>query len=951
MAHLPELVARYRASLAALDLALSLPFYSRLSASELRLSSWLASSSVSPRSTPMPTLIHEGRSHSDPASKLEAIHSFFSPFTDRTPSLSLSNPTAPPPFTAEDVAQALKLANRRASAGPDGLMYRVWFELLPTSGPLLAALANSLGEGQTFPVAARSILLPKKARLLAVGDDILPWTQAAFLPGRRTTLVSGILQCLMDLGNCGSSLSPPPFFVISLDQKKAYDRVRHEWLFACLRNLGLPLPLLLLLAALYSEATTRFHTADGATDPVSFAAGVLQGDSSSCILYNISFQPLHDLLRALGWQTLLNALHLYERTSNARINASKSAFWLVGHPSPTDSPHAAALASLISAHGLSCLSNDPVITHLGHPISRTPSPPLPAILERLAAIRCRALCFPTLGVCILSRVQKAKQFLTSRLWHCISLGALPTNFSVLYYSTINPYLFAPTNPYISPADLARPRHLGGFGLIHPDHMATALSLSFLRQYLPDTGSAGGWLRSALTDELRRGSEAPPALLLARSSPAFTSLQHGDKRAEGGFGRLLHALAIVDLGLSDDWVLLPAPALLTLPWTLVFRGLHLSDQNLVRYTRTGWITLGDLLWLAPTDAHGPLHPGARLGIPRPAAVRANCRSRPYRDGPPGSVPTLGVVDLWGMLPSPVAATLSAFAASSASAFGLQPPFAAVAPPAWPSAQSWLPFRQDPGYDAFPWHLLTINGCPLHAAPPARVRQLLATTQPRSPGWTFPITVPPAFWVKVWRELEDSPLPADIRSTCLIVLGRNLWTFRATPLCPVGCPAPDSPTHGICACPEALRVWRACLPLLYALGVDEPLEFTAFHIVGAWPALPLLRPRIVLWRNVVLATLHHARITAGRDGRTAGRTPDFHHCDRHDVLSLATASVVLSLSTAWTRLLRRSAPLLRERFLKTWVTGSRLLTIIGDDLVPSPVFDGPPSLPMVSNGFPA
>ncbi|KAE8235636.1 hypothetical protein A4X03_0g9706, partial [Tilletia caries] len=294
-------------------------------------------------------------------------------------------------------------------------------------------------------------------------------------------------------------LSPPPFFVISLDQKKAYDRVRHEWLFACLRNLGLPLPLLLLLAALYSEATTRFHTADGATDPVSFAAGVLQGDSSSCILYNISFQPLHDLLRALGWQTLLNALHLYERTSNARINASKSAFWLVGHPSPTDSPHAAALASLISAHGLSCLSNDPVITHLGHPISRTPSPPLPAILERLAAIRCRALCFPTLGVCMLSRVQKAKQFLTSRLWHCISLGALPTNFSVLYYSTINPYLFAPTSPYVSSEDLARPRNLGGFGLIHPDHMATALSLSFLRQYLPDTGSAGGWLRSALTD--------------------------------------------------------------------------------------------------------------------------------------------------------------------------------------------------------------------------------------------------------------------------------------------------------------------------------------------------------------------------------------------------------------------------------------------------------------------
>ncbi|KAE8189275.1 hypothetical protein CF335_g6669 [Tilletia laevis] len=94
------------------------------------------------------------------------------------------------------------------------------------------------------------------ARLLAVSDDILPWTQAAFLPGRRTTLVSGILQGLMDFGDCGSPLSPQPFFVISLDQKKVYDRVRHEWLFACLRHLGLPLSLLLLLGALYSAATT-----------------------------------------------------------------------------------------------------------------------------------------------------------------------------------------------------------------------------------------------------------------------------------------------------------------------------------------------------------------------------------------------------------------------------------------------------------------------------------------------------------------------------------------------------------------------------------------------------------------------------------------------------------------------------------------------------------------------
>ncbi|KAE8263053.1 hypothetical protein A4X09_0g7330 [Tilletia walkeri] len=428
MGSLPSLLQRYRSALEALELNLALPFSSRLAAAELRLSSWLASANASPRTTPLPDLRFNGTLCTTPIAKLGALHAFFSalytpsplPLTFEADCAMLFHhllSSLPPevasrlavPFTADEVSASLRFANRRASAGPDGLPYRVWLELLPVTGPLLADLANDLGAGAPLEVQARSVILPKSgdlsdlgcyrpisisnsfvrtlarmlsARLLSAAEYLLPWNQAAFLPGRRTTLVSGILQGLTDLSAVSSSASPAAFIVVSLDQRKAYDRVRHEWLFACLRRLGLPALLLRLLGALYGSASTRFSTADGLTALVRFLSGVLQGDPSSCIIYNLTLQPFLDLLRAWGvgipvpglgfltslafaddvltflsasahglhqWQMLLTALTLYQRTSNAEVNVAKSSFWLVGTPSPADMPATLELVAALSA--------------------------------------------------------------------------------------------------------------------------------------------------------------------------------------------------------------------------------------------------------------------------------------------------------------------------------------------------------------------------------------------------------------------------------------------------------------------------------------------------------------------------------------------------------------------------------------------------------------------------
>ncbi|KAE8232928.1 hypothetical protein CF326_g2029 [Tilletia indica] len=480
-------------------------------------------------------------------------------------------------------------------------------------------------------------------------------------------------------------------------------------------------------------------------------------------------------------------------------------------------------------------------------------------------------------------------------------------------------------------------------------MATALSLSFLRRYLCDDSPVGQWLRFGLTSELSRRFAAPPALLLVRSGPSFTALQHVDTRAEGLFGRLLHALASVDLALSDDWITLPPPALVTLPWTLIFPSIHLTDQRLVTYTRTGWVTLGDLLWLGPVPCPSTSS-GLQLGLPPSRSVAVNGQPLPYAPRHPGGVPSLPWVDMWASLPAHTAAALGTFARSYPSPFRLPGPYSPETFAQRPTSAAWIPMTQDPAFPAFPWHLLTVGGRPLSSASPASIRRTLAPSAPRAPGWTFPAPAPPTFWTQVWSELEDSPLPVDLRSVCLLVLGRNLWTFRAPDaLCPAGCSVPDSPSHGICACPEALMVWHACLPLLRALGVSAPLTFAPFEIVGAWPHLCTLRPRLVLWRNVVLAALHTARVTAGRDARIAtardvlaaagtgvpvpARLPDFHHCATMDVLSYTTAALVASLTAAWDRLPSDSPSV--ARFRARWLVGSSLLSEVSGSLVASAV----------------
>ncbi|KAE8182622.1 hypothetical protein CF335_g8575 [Tilletia laevis] len=341
---LPSLLHHWRSACAAAATSASLRPGGTTSASALREGSWLFSSFASAASRAIPPLSTGAGLATTPSAKIQAFTSYYTNLFSDRPVLrplpcsrlleaiqlrldATASSAGNTPFSLQEVHKALRTANRHSSAGPDGIPYRVYLATFTASGPRLQALANALGTSPPWPVTARTILLPKtgdagdmanyrpititnayvrivsrllSGRFLVMGDQLLPWTQSAFLPGRRSSLIAGVLHAIRDLQQLPPNrLTPPPLIVISIDQRKAYDRVHRHWLFAVLEAINFPPLLLGVLRSLYSSPSTRISALGGYGPLIALLSGVLQGDPASCFIYNLTLQPLFDLLARL----------------------------------------------------------------------------------------------------------------------------------------------------------------------------------------------------------------------------------------------------------------------------------------------------------------------------------------------------------------------------------------------------------------------------------------------------------------------------------------------------------------------------------------------------------------------------------------------------------------------------------------------------------------------------
>jgi ribonuclease HI len=80
--------------------------------------------------------------------------------------------------------------------------------------------------------------------------------------------------------------------IIALDQEKAYDKIRHDYLWKTLENFNIPQTFIKTVKALYLHAHTRVAINGVLSEPFHVTRGVRQGDPLSCALFDLAIEPL-----------------------------------------------------------------------------------------------------------------------------------------------------------------------------------------------------------------------------------------------------------------------------------------------------------------------------------------------------------------------------------------------------------------------------------------------------------------------------------------------------------------------------------------------------------------------------------------------------------------------------------------------------------------------------------
>ena len=85
--------------------------------------------------------------------------------------------------------------------------------------------------------------------------------------------------------------------IVALDQEKAYDKIRHGYLWNTMEAMNLPAHFVKTVMALYENAFTQVAINGVLSKPFRVTRGVRQGDPLSCLLFDLAIEPLACKLR------------------------------------------------------------------------------------------------------------------------------------------------------------------------------------------------------------------------------------------------------------------------------------------------------------------------------------------------------------------------------------------------------------------------------------------------------------------------------------------------------------------------------------------------------------------------------------------------------------------------------------------------------------------------------
>ena len=235
------------------------------------------------------------------------------------------------------VKVALKLSKNGTATGLDGCPYELWkelddlhteavenrkegFDILKTLTTIFADIKHhgvdkrsGFAEGWMCPIYKKKDVtdisnyrpitllntdykLLMKALALQLVEPIhqlIHPDQAGFIPKRsifnHIRLASTIINYAEAMEEDG--------VIIALDQEKAYDKIRHDYLWETLETFNIPEEFTKVVKSLYESAHTKVAINGVLSEPFQVTRGVRQGDPLSCLLFDLAIEPLACKLR------------------------------------------------------------------------------------------------------------------------------------------------------------------------------------------------------------------------------------------------------------------------------------------------------------------------------------------------------------------------------------------------------------------------------------------------------------------------------------------------------------------------------------------------------------------------------------------------------------------------------------------------------------------------------
>ncbi len=130
-------------------------------------------------------------------------------------------------------------------------------------------------------------------KLSTIAPKLINKCQAAFIKGQSIFDQIDLVTRMTDL----CKITNQDGVIITLDQEKAYNKIRHDYLWRVMEQMNIPQNLVNTIKSLYSKAETMVILNGEMSKKFQVTRGVCQGDPLSCLLFNLAIEPMSHILR------------------------------------------------------------------------------------------------------------------------------------------------------------------------------------------------------------------------------------------------------------------------------------------------------------------------------------------------------------------------------------------------------------------------------------------------------------------------------------------------------------------------------------------------------------------------------------------------------------------------------------------------------------------------------